>query len=76
MRIGRLRVKQGQRANLSITKKQKKNIEEYISKLDQVYWKKGQFSKKYTWTCKKKKDIFWNRIKENSKNAESFTKWI
>ena len=51
MQIKRLRLKQGQRTNLSETKK-------------------------CTCKCTKKKEIIWKRIKENSKNAESFTKWI
>ena len=76
MRIKRLQLKQGQRTDLSETKKVQK-IFRYIFKNKITNIKKKRWStKKCTCKCTKKKEIIWKRIKENSKNAESFTKWI
>ena len=75
MRIGRILVKQGQGTNLSQTKKIQKILKDiFKNKIKHI--KKGWSTKKCTCTCKKKKKIIWKKIKENSKNAESFTKWI
>ena len=75
MGIGRIWVKQGQNTNLSKTKKIQ-NILKDIFKTKIKHMKKGRSTKKCTCTCKKKKGIIWKRIKDYSKNAESFTKWI
>ena len=57
MRIGRIRVKKGQRKNLSQTKKIQnivKNI--FQNKIKQIK-KNANLRQKYTCTCKKKKEI-------------------
>ena len=56
MRMGRIRVKQGQRTNLSKTKKIQ-NILKDIFKTKIKHMKKGRSTKKCTCTCKKKKGI-------------------
>ena len=70
------KVKKGQRTNLSQTKKNTKYSQEYISKENRANQGEYKSATKYTCTCKKKKEIIWKRSEENSKNAESFTKWI
>ena len=55
MRIGRIQVKQGQRTNLSQTKKIQKILKDiFKNKIKHI--KKGWSTKKCTCTCKKKKD--------------------
>ena len=76
MQIGRIWVKKGQRTNLSQTKKIQnivKNI--FQNKVKQI--KKNVNPLKNALTqVKKKKNIILKRAEENSKNAESFSKWI
>ena len=73
-RIGRTRIKQGQRKKLSLTKKIQKILKDISKNKIKYIKKKGWSTKKCTCKCTKKKEIIWKRIKENSKNAESFTK--
>ena len=73
--IVRLRVKQGQRTNLLKPKKYNKYWRIY-STIRLSISKKDDLLRNALVNVKKKKEIIWKRIKENSKNAESFTKWI
>ena len=73
--IGRLRLKQGQKTNFLKPKKCKKHWRIYL-KIRLSWSKKVWYTKKCSCKCEKKKENIWKRIKENSKNAESFTKWI
>ena len=75
MQIKRWRLIQGQRTNLSKTKKIQSILKDILkNKIKNI--KKGPSTKKCSCKCTKKKEIIWKGIKENSKNAESFTKWI
>ena len=73
--IGRLRLKQGQKANFLKPKKCKKHWRIYLKIRLSLSKKKSDILKNALVNVKKRK-IIWKRIKENSKNAESFTKWI
>ena len=73
--MGRIWVKKEQMTNLSQTKKIQnivKNI--FQNKIKQM--KKNANLLQNTLTYVKKRKIIWKRTEENSKNAESFTKWI
>ena len=72
-RIRRLRVKQGQRKNLSKTEIIQKILKD-IFKVNIKHIKKEVDLLKNALVNVKKKEIICERIKENSKNAESFTK--
>ena len=73
MRIGRIRVKQGQRTNLSQTKKIQEILKDIFKKNIKHVIEKADLLKNALVHVKKKKEIIWKRIKENSKSAESFT---
>ena len=73
--IGRLRLKQGQKVNLSKTKKMQEALKDIFENKIKLIKKKSDILKNALVNVKKRK-IIWKRIKENSKNAESFTKWI
>ena len=74
MRIKRLRLKQGQRKNIFETKNIQNISKDIFKNKIKNIKKKGRSTKKCTCNCTKKKKIIWKRIKENSKNAESFRK--
>ena len=77
MQIGRIWVKKGKSTNLSQTKKLQnivKNI--FKNKIKQIKKKKNTNLLQNILTQLNKKEIIWFRTEENSKNAESFTKWI
>ena len=74
--IGRIWIKQGQRKNLSLTKNIQKILKDIFKSKTKFIKKKGWSTKKCACKCTKKKEIIWEWIKENSKIAESFTKWI
>ena len=76
VRIKKLRLKQGQRTNLSETKKVQKIFKDIFKNKIKNIGKKRWSTKKCTCKCTKRKKIIWKTIKENSKNAESFAKWI
>ena len=73
MRIGRLRVKQGQRTNISKTKKKQNILKNILQNKIKHIEKKTNLLRNTLAHVKKKKEIIWKRIKENSKSAESFT---
>ena len=76
MQIGIIRVKKGQRTNLSQTKKIQnivKNI--FQNKIKQIK-KNANILQNTLAHVKKKKEIIWKRPEENSKNAKSFKKSI
>ena len=77
MQIARIRVKKGQMANLSQTKKKIQNIVKntFQNKIKQIK-KSANLLQNTLAHVKEKKEIIWKRTEENSKNAESFTKWI
>ena len=66
--IGRLWIKQGRKTNLFKTKKIQEALRDMFNTKIKTFKKKQDDSLKI--------EIFWKRIKKNSKNAKSFTKWI
>ena len=74
-RIKRLRVKQGQITSLSQIKKIQKMLRDILKNKIKYIEKKTDLLKNALVNVEKK-GIIWKRVKENSKNAESFTKWI
>ena len=74
--IARLRLKQGQKINLSKTKKMQEALRNIFGSKIKHFKKKGWSTKKCTCKCTKKKEIILKRLKENSKNTESFRKRI
>ena len=76
-RIRRLRLKNEQKTNLSETKKIQEALKDiFKSKIKHIKKKFDLLKDALVNVKKKKKEIIWKRIKENSKNAESFTKWV
>ena len=67
--IGRLWIKQGRKTNLFKTKKIQEALRDMFNTKIKTFKKKKQDDSL-------KIEIFWKRIKKNSKNAKSFTKWI
>ena len=55
-RIGRLRLKQGQKTNLSKTKKMQEALKDIFKNKIKLIKKKVWYTKKCTCKCKKKKD--------------------
>ena len=74
MRIKRKRLKQGQRTNLSETKKVQKIFKDIFKNKIRNIIKKDDLLKNALVNVQERKRLFEKRIKENSKNAESFTK--
>ena len=74
MRIKRIRLKQGQRTNLSETKKVQKIFKDIFKNKIRNIIKKDDLLKNALVNVQERKRLFEKRIKENSKNAESFTK--
>ena len=73
--IGRLWLKQGQKTNLSKTKKMQEALMDIFKNKVKLIKKEVWYTKKCTCKFTKTKEIIW-RLKENSKHAESFIKWI
>ena len=73
-RLMQIRRIQGQRTNLSKAEKIYLKISKNIFKNKIKHIKKKADLLKHALVNVKKKEIIWKRIKENSKNAESFTK--
>ena len=73
-RIRKLRLKQGKKTNLSKTKKIQEALKDIFKNKIKNIKKKSDLLKNALVNVKKKKEIIWKRIKENSKNAKSFTK--
>ena len=77
MRIGRIWVKQGQKTNLSQTKTIQNIVKNILqNKIKHIIKKANLIRNTLAHVKKRKKEIIWKRIKKNSKNTKSFTKWI
>ena len=74
-RIRRSRLKQVQKTNLFKTKKMQDVLRDIFENKIK-YIKRNSDLLNNALVNVQKKGIIWKRIKENSKNAKSFTKWI
>ena len=74
-RIGRLRLKQGQKTNLFKTKKTQEALKVIFKKKIKFIKKKSDILKNAFANIQKRKRVFEKGLKK-IKNAKSFTKWI
>ena len=72
--IGRMRIKQEQRANLSETKKIQKILKDILKNKIKHIKKKDDLLKNALVNVKKRERLFKKGLKKKIKNAESFTK--